>query len=149
MNGKQQHRFHWVLAVIFLLVTSFSSARAEDGMLSLQVLMIQAQNESAPIDRRLEKVEYKLRRVFGFQFYRYIGEGSVSLPQRGEGSVSLPDGHRLQIRLGGKGGHAEVRWFRNQEPLLSTSVGISRDAPIVLGGIPSNGGKLILVLTAK
>ncbi len=111
--------------------------------------MIQAQNEPAPIDRRLEKVEFKLRRVFGFQFYRYVGEGEVSLPSRGEGSISLPDGHRLQFRLGGKGGHAEVRWSQNNEPLLSTSVALSQNAPIVLGGIPSNGGKLILVLTAQ
>ena len=147
MNGKTHHRFYWLLAALALLAW-LPSARAQDGMTSLQVLMIQAQNESAPIDRRLEKVEYKLRRVFGFQFYRYVGEGNLSLPQRGEGTISLPDGHRLHIRLGGKGGHAEVRWFRNQEALLSTSVGLSRNAPIVLGGIPSNGGKLILVLTS-
>jgi hypothetical protein len=122
---------------------------ADDGLVTLQALMIQAQNESAPIDRRLEKVEYKLRRVFGFQFYRFVGEGNIALPSRGDGTISLPDGHRLQIRLGGRGGHAEVRWSRNNEPLLSTSVALSRNAPVVLGGIPANGGKLILVLTAQ
>ncbi len=135
----------WLVVAWFMLAPP---VHADDGMVTLQALMIQAQNESAPIDRRLEKVEYKLRRVFGFQFYRYVGEGSLALPSRGDGTISLPDGHRLQIRLGGRGGHAEVRWSRNNEPLLSTSVALSRNAPIVLGGIPANGGKLILVLTA-
>ncbi len=136
----------WLTALWLVLAPV---AQADDGMITLQALMIQAQNESAPIDRRLEKVEYKLRRVFGFQFYRYVGEGNLALASRGEGTISLPDGHRLQIRLGGRGGHAEVRWSRNNEPLLSTSVALSRNAPIVLGGIPANGGKLILVLTAQ
>lgn len=135
------------LVLVWLALAPF--ARGDDGTVTLQALMIQAQNESAPIDRRLEKVEYKLRRVFGFQFYRYVGEGNLALASRGEGTISLPDGHRLQIRLGGRGGHAEVRWSRNDEPLLSTSVALSRNAPVVLGGIPANGGKLILVLTAQ
>lgn len=136
----------WI-AVAWLMLAP--PVHADDGMVTLQALMIQAQNESAPIDRRLEKVEYKLRRVFGFQFYRYVGEGNIALPSRGDGTIALPDGHRLHIRLGGRGGHAEVRWSRNDEPLLSTSVALSRKAPVVLGGIPANGGKLILVLTAE
>lgn len=148
MNDKKH--IVWIgLLAAFFFVAGGAPVAADDRAVTLQVLMIQAQNESAPIDRRLERVEYKLRRVFGFQFYRYVGEGSVTLPARGEGAVSLPDGHRLQVRLGGKGGRAEVRWIRNDEPLLSTSVGLARNAPVVLGGIPSNGGKLILVLTAQ
>jgi hypothetical protein len=111
--------------------------------------MIQAQNEGAPIDRRLERVEYKLRRVFGFQYYRYVGEGSLSLLAGGEGTVALPDGHRLRVRLARGGGRAEVAWTRGDQALLSTAVGLARNAPIVLGGVPSNGGKLILVLTAQ
>jgi hypothetical protein len=141
----------WMLITLALAVSvlGFSpAAHGQENLVTLQALMIQAQNEPAPIDRRLEKVEYKLRRVFGFQFYRYVGEGNISLLPGGEGSIELPDGHRLHVRRGGKGG-AEVRWSRNDEALLSTSVNISRDAPVVLGGIPSNGGKLIVVLTAQ
>jgi len=124
-------------------------AMAQGDTVTLQVLMIQAQNDSAPIDRRLEKVEYKLRRVFGFQFYRFIGESSITLPPRGEGVVELPDGHRLRVRISGKGKNAEVRWFRNDEAQFSASVGIAKNSPVVLGGIPSNGGKLIMVLTEQ
>ncbi|HMP88592.1 MAG TPA: hypothetical protein PJ991_00240 [Kiritimatiellia bacterium] len=129
-----------------MMMPTLSQAQSET--LTLQALMIQAQNDSAPIDRRLERVEYKLRRVFGFQFYRYIGEGSVTLTSRGEGVINLPDGHRLQVRLRGRG-NAEVRWLKENEPQLSASVGISRNSPVVLGGIPANGGKLIIVITEQ
>jgi hypothetical protein len=141
----------WIMitSVLMTVGLGFIPARAQEKMVTVQALMIQAQNDSAPIDRRLEKVEYKLRRVFGFQFYRYVGEGSISLPPRGEGTIELPDGHQLRVRLGSKGGGAEVRWFRHDDPLLSTSVSLSREAPVVLGGIPSNGGKLIVVLSAQ
>jgi len=141
----------WIFStwLVMSVGLGFLPALAQEKVVTVQALMIQAQNDSAPIDRRLEKVEYKLRRVFGFQFYRYVGEGSVTLTPRGEGTIALPDGHQLQVRLGSKGGGAEVRWLRNNDPLLSTSVSLSRDAPVVLGGIPSNGGKLIVVLSAQ
>lgn len=131
---------------IFLLLFTPSPAHAE--AVQLQAMMIQAQNEPAPMDRRLERVEYKLRRVFGFNYYSYVGEGSLMLNAGSEATMSLPRGHSLRIRLGGKG-KAEVRWFRDGEALLSTSVGLSRNSPVVLGGVPSDGGTLILVLDQR
>lgn len=125
------------------------SMAGEPGLVTLQALMIQAQHEEAPIDRRLDKVEFKLRRVFGFPHYQYVGEGSITLPARGQGVIDLPNGHRLRVQLsGGRGSPVEVRWLQEKRPLLSTSVAIPRDAPVVLGGVSANGGKLILVLSA-
>lgn len=124
------------------------SGFAEDSPKTLQAMMIRAQHEAAPMDRRLERVEYKLRRVFQFPYYLYVGEGSIVLPAEGEGRILLPDGHALDVRVGGKG-RVEVRWFRGEEPLLRTSVSVSRNAPVVLGGVPSGEGTLILVLTEQ
>lgn len=121
---------------------------AEGQVTTLQAMMIRAQHEAAPMDRRLERVEYKLRRVFQFPFYLYVGEGSLALGNQGEGNIALPDQHKLHVRMGGKG-RVEVRWFRGDEALLSTSVSVSRDAPVVLGGVPSGDGTLILVLSGK
>jgi len=135
-----------LLPVVILIVSGPVEGRAE--AVALHAMMIQAQNDPAPMDRRLEKVEFKLRRVFGFHYYSYIGEGSLMLTPGSEGSMSLPNGHRLTIRLGGKG-KAEVRWFRGSDALLSTSVGLSRNSPVVLGGVPSDGGTLILVLDQR
>jgi len=132
--------------MVLLFFPAHTEARAE--ALTLHAMMIQAQNDPAPMDRRLEKVEFKLRRVFGFNYYSYVGEGSIVLGSGSEGTMSLPNGHRLTIRLGGKG-KAEVRWYRDSEALLSTSVGLSRNSPVVLGGVPSDGGTLILVLDQR
>jgi len=142
----------WLVALILTLLCtgSLASYGQNQGSVTIKVLMIQAQNESAPIDPRLERVEYKLRRVFGFQFYKYVAEGTVSLLAGGQGVIELAQGHRLQVNLGGgKGRNAEVHWMHENQVLLRTSVKLSGDGPLVLGGVPSNGGKLILVLSSK
>ncbi len=136
--------------VLLALATAFAPepVSAQGGPVTVQALMIQAQNESAPTDARLQQVEYRLRRVFGFLYYRYLGEGRVTLAEGAEGTINLPQGHRLAIRMSQQN-RAEVRWIRDGEALLSTGVALSRDAPIVLGGVPSNGGVVIVVLTVR
>ena len=64
--------------LICLCVCLFAEqVRAESDMASVQAMMILASNDPAPLDRRLEKVEFQLRRIFGFQYYRHFGEGAV------------------------------------------------------------------------
>lgn len=145
---------HKTFLAVLLGMTTYLTASCvlADGpqVVTVKALMIQAQNESAPIDRRLEQVEFKLRRVFGFQFYKYVAEGSITLSPGAQGTIALDNGHRLVVQLaGGSRNKAEVRWFQDQRPLLSTSVKLSRDGPLVLGGVPVDGGKLIVVLTAQ
>lgn len=134
-----------LVAALFLLGTP---VEAGERGLSLDVMMIRAQDESVPLDRRLEKVEYKLRRVFNFPFYRFEGQGGITLPEWGEGFINLPGNYRVWIRRN-SGNKAEISWFRGDQVLLSTAVGISRGSPVVLGGMPANGGKLILVVTPR
>lgn len=135
--------YGWMVLMVGLLWTTTASGQ---DIRNLQAMMIMAQHEMAPIDRRLERVEYKLRRVFQFPYYRYVGEGSIALMPGAEGTIRLPDDHELKVKAGGKG-RLEVRWTQRQKPLLSTSVSVSRNAPIVLGGVPQGEGRLILVLT--
>lgn len=130
------------------LLTGLLWATAASGqeIRNLQAMMIMAQHEMAPMDRRLERVEYKLRRVFQFPYYRYVGEGRIALSPGAEGTIQLPDEHLLKVKSGGKG-RVEVRWTRRDKPLLSTSVSVAKNAPVVLGGVPEGNGTLILVLT--
>jgi hypothetical protein len=123
-----------------------TSAASGQDIRNLQAMMIMAQHEMAPMDRRLERVEYKLRRVFQFPYYRYVGEGRIALSPGAEGTIRLPDDHELKVKAGNKG-RVEVRWTQREKPLLSTSVSVSRNAPVVLGGVPEGEGTLILVLT--
>lgn len=142
-------RTHMFLRMVgMLLLLTAGAARAQDGGMKLQAMMIQGQHEAAPQDQRLAGVEPKLRRVFQFPHYLYIGSGNASLAAGGDGRISLPQGHRLDVKHNG-GGNVQVRWFRGSEALLSTGVSVSRDGPVVLGGIPSGEGTLIIVLTER
>lgn len=144
MRGSILRIIAWVAVIAALGVPH---AGAQDAM-HLQALMIQAQHAPAPADPRLESVEFKLRRVFQFQHYRYIGEGRTSVSQGEESTMSLPQGHRLRVKATGPG-RVEVRWLRGGEALLSTGVSLSSDSPVILGGVPSGDGTLILVLSEQ
>lgn len=137
------------ISILLLLTLAASSAWA--GMVSLDAMLILASDDPAPLDRRLERVEFKLRPLFRFQYYRFLGEGSGSLNLPGETTVALGDGHYLQLRGSEKDDatRVEVRWFRGDQPLLNTAVNLKKGKPVILGGVPQGTGKLIITLTAR
>ncbi|MCB1070427.1 MAG: hypothetical protein KDL31_08725 [Kiritimatiellae bacterium] len=132
----------WLAGCLWLLLAVAAPAADQ-----IHALMIEASNEPAVIDRRLEKVEYKLRRVFGFPYYHFVAEQTVMAPSDGQVTVPLANGHRLI--LSGKGLRVTVQWFKNDEILLTTKVSLNKGSPVVLGGVPHGDGTLIVALTAQ
>jgi hypothetical protein len=138
-----------LLAVACLLATAGVS-RA--GMVTIQATMILASNDPAPLDSRLDKVEYKLRRIFGFEYYRHYGEGTALLNLPGDSILELGHGFRLAISASGSRDdkiRTSVQWFRGDEMVLNTTVGMKRGVPVILGGISHGGGTLIVTLVAE
>ena len=139
----------WCIWMVILLVGWAGPVLA--GMVNLDAMLILASDDAAPLDRRLERVEFKLRPLFRFQYYRFLGEGSGAFQLPGETSIALGDGHYLQLRGTAKddGTRVEVRWFRGDQPLLNTAVVLKKGKPVILGGVPQGNGKLIVTLTAR
>jgi len=138
-----------LLAVACLLATAAVS-RAEP--VTIHATLILASNDPAPLDSRLDKVEYKLRRIFGFEYYRHYGEGSAVLNLPGQSTVDLGHGFRLSISASGSKDdkiRTSVQWFRRDEVVLNTTVGMNRGVPVILGGISHEGGTLIVTLVAE
>jgi len=140
----------WVAALLaaWLAVPSAASARP----VTIQAMMILASNQSSAQDPRLDFIEYKLRRVTGFEYFRHYGEGSAVLNVPGVTEIELGHGYRLAINaLKAEGGKlkAHVSWLRDGTILLNTVVNMERGAPFALGGIAHEGGTLIVVLTAQ
>ena len=137
-----------LLAAACLLATAGVS-RA--GPVTIQATLILASNDPAPLDSRLDKVEYKLRRIFGFEYYKYYGEGTALLNLPGESTVDLGHGFRLSISASGSGDklRTSVQWYRGDEMVLNTTVGMKRGVPVILGGISHGGGTLIVTLVAE
>lgn len=131
-----------LIAAIWLALAGAAPAADQ-----IHALMIEASNEPAIIDRRLEHVEYKLRRVFQFPYYHFVAEQTVIAPADGQVAVPLANGHRLV--LSGKGLRVTVQWFKGDDILLTTKVSLNRGAPVILGGVPHGDGTLIVALTAR
>lgn len=121
------------------------------GTANFKAVMIYASDEPAPLDRRLEDIEYRLRRMLKFEHYKHSGEGSLTLNLPGSGVISLGNGHQLRVSATDAGGgkvRAQVQWVRGGQALVSTTVKLSRRSPAVLGGISERQGRLIVCLTA-
>ena len=137
---------------IVLLGLLLGPAASFGDRVTLQATLILASNDPAPMDHRLERVEYKLRRIFGFEYYTQYGEGSATVTVPADAVIQLGHGYRLAIRVkkGGKNKfRAQVRWLKGEKNLLSTSVAMKKGVPTVLGGPPHKGGNLIVTLVAK
>ena len=139
-----------ILAAIVLGLTVLGAAPAARAQMEIEAMLILASNEPAPLDRRLERVDYLLRPVLRFETYRLLGQGSVLLQMPASTSIALGDGHVLNIVSDrDRRNRVEVTWLRGNTRLLSTAVNLQRGKPAILGGVPQGDGRLIVTLMLK
>lgn len=136
-----------IIMILLALTTGWASAQT----VTMEAMLIHASDRPAALDYRLDKVEYRLRRIFGFEHYGFLGESRTLLTLPSQTTASLGHGYTLWVNAAGRDGRvrAEVQWRRGSEILLSTTVSQKRGVPAVLGGPPHDGGTLILVLEFK
>ncbi len=140
----------WLTVLLFgaLLLAAAPEARAQP--MEIEAMLILASNEPAPLDRRLERVDYILRPLLRFETYQLLGQGSVMINTPGTATIALGDGHVLNLRTGrDRGSHVEVTWQRGDARMLSTSVKLQRGKPTILGGVPHGNGRLIVTVSVK
>jgi hypothetical protein len=146
-------RFFSVLLLgVMLALSPLAPVAAADRPVALKATLILASNEPAAQDSRLDNVEYKLRRVFGFEYYRHYGESTAAVAVPGSTSLTLGHGNRLQIHISGAKDNrlrAQVQWFRGNDLVLNTTVVVDRRTPVVLGGVSHENGTLIVTLQAE
>ena len=148
-TGRPARALGFALLASLLLT---GAVTAEARPITLRATLILASDRGAPLDRRLEHVEYKLRRIFGFEYYKHYGEASAVINVPGSVTLSLGHGYRLLVHLtdGGKGRvRAHVKWLGHDQVLLSTAVNMKKNTPAILGGPSHEGGTLIMTLVAE
>ena len=151
MLVRRASRGRWWLGLLAMTCLLAGSASALARPVSLEATMILASNEPAAQDPRLDAVEFKLRRIFGFEYYRYYGGGSAIVNLPGATAIALGHGFQLSVSAGAKDGRvrAGITWLRGGEVVLSTTVNMERGTPVILGGIAHEGGTLIVTLVAR
>ena len=140
------------LAVLLaLLGMAMSPGAWAETRVRFKAIMVHASDEPAPIDRRLERIEYQLRRIFKFEHYKHVGEGTLAMTLPGSGTIDLGRGYSLLMNVSqGSEGRVstKVTWKKGGQVLLSTSAKIRRGSSAVLGGAGQGTGKLIVTLQA-
>ncbi len=115
---------------------------------NVDALLIHASDRPAALDARLDRVEYRLRRIFQFEHYALLNNTQSLLTLPSQTRLDLGHGYTLHINAAPRNGRvrAEVQWYQGRTRLLSTSVAQRRGVPAILGGPAYQGGTLILVL---
>lgn len=139
-------------ALWLCLLCCFAVAALAENLVSLEATLIQASDRQSAQDARLDFIEYQLRRMFRFEYYRYLGSARASVGLPGTVLLELGNEHRIRAVLtdGGRGRvRASVQWLRGDDVLLNTTVLMNRAAPVVLGGVGHEDGTAIVVLVAR
>ncbi len=136
-----------------LAVCLLGTAREAEAArpVTFKVILIEASDKPAPLDRRLDRVEYRLRRIFGFEHYRFLGEASQQTGLPATFRLSPGQGYTLDIeaRRGSDGIRTKVVWRKGGQAILSTTLVLHKGNPSVLGGPRHNGGTIIVSLSVE
>jgi len=137
----------WWVAIGLLAFGTAASAQT----VTLEAILIHASDRPAALDTRLDRIEYRLRRIFQFEHYGFLNETRTLITLPSQTRVDIGHGYALDINASSRDGRvrAEIQWYRGNQRMMSTSVSQRRNVPAILGGPPHNGGTLILVLEFK
>lgn len=137
--------WRWVPLAVVLGVACGGVATAAETAVPLSVRLVAADNSAqAKPDPGLEDILPLLQGNLPFTSYRLKLRRQTTLTEGGQ--VPLETG--LQLVFSGVRGTSFVATVRKQdETLVETRLTLRRDSPVVLGGIPADGGgKLIVVI---
>lgn len=134
--------------IILGLTCLWWTGLAQAQPLNMETRLIHASDRPAALDTRLDAIEYRLRRIFQFEHYAFLGETRTLLNLPSQVRVDLGHGYHLQVRARDRGGRvqADIEWFRGAQRLINTSITQRQGVPAILGGPPHDGGTLILVV---
>ena len=137
------------LALLCLLIPC---ATRGQQTVSLKAVMIYASDQPAPIDERIENIEFKLRKIFKFEHYLHYGEGRLTLTLPGSGTLRLGQGYELDVaasRGSGDNIKARISWRKDGVNLLTSTQAVGRRTPTVMGGVSHRQGTLIVTLVLE
>lgn len=126
-----------IIAVIFL--TAGLNAFAAGG---LSIKLVKATDgKNGQIDKELRNVAPALERNLAFTGYTVIAESSISLPADGKPAILGP----YIVRCKGDTKQLSIAVEHKSRQVLKTIASIAKGKPLILGGLPSDFGVLMLL----
>lgn len=128
---------------LLVALPSLVSAAASAGLGRVRAILIVASNEKGPVDPKLADYDANLRRILRFESFRWVAEGTATVPESGTATVSLVRDHRIE--LAGDGRTVRATWFEAGRRVIALALPEGR--PSILGGPPwSDKGEVCAVI---
>jgi opacity protein-like surface antigen len=145
---------HRSLALIIAIVVVMGAAPASHAAETVWSGLVIAENISQPqpIPSELNRIEGSLKRFFGYNQFKVIGQSQKVLKTGQEDWLATSKFFGLHVDARGesKGGYVlNLKLYKQKELLLETDAKVSKRSPLVIKGPQVGGGQLLLVLIVQ
>ena len=129
----------WIVALLGLL-----AGPALAGS-TLTIRLVEASNKGGGVSAELRDVADLLQNNLPFKAFQLLATKSVRLPASGD--IDL--GRGFTAHCEGPQRNLAVRVIRDRKPVLDSTVELQDGTPLILGGFPADGGKMIVILLVR
>jgi hypothetical protein len=146
---------HRSLAVVIsVLVPTMTAAPASQTAETVWSGLVIAENVTQPqsIPSELTRIEGLLRRFFGYNEFKVIGQSQKTLKTGQEDWLATSKFFGLHVDARGEtqdGYVLNLKLYKEKELLLETEAKLSKRSPLVIKGPQVGGGQLLLVLVVQ
>jgi hypothetical protein len=140
--------------VIFVLALTMTAAPALQAAEKVWSGLVIAENvtEPQPIPPELTRIEGLLKKFFGYNEFKVIGQSQKTLKTGQEDWLATSKFFGLHVDARGEtqvGYVLNLKLYKEKELLLETEAKLSKRSPLVIKGPQVGGGQLLLVLVVQ
>jgi len=141
----------FVISVFLLTMTAAPASQTAERVWSGLVI---AENVTEPqsIPPELTRIEGLLKKFFGYNEFKVIGQSQKTLETGQEDWLATSKFFGLHVDARGEtqGGYVlNLKLYKEKELLLETEAKLSKRSPLVIKGPQVGGGQLLLVLVVQ
>ncbi len=140
-----------IISVFVLTMTAAPALQAAETVWSGLVMADNAP-QPQPIPSELTRIEGLLKKFFGYNQFRVIGQSQKTLKTGQEDWLATSKffGLHLDARGETQSGYVlNLKLYKEKELLLDTEAKLSKRSPLVIKGPQVGGGQLLLVLVVQ
>ena len=146
------HRSLAVVISVLLLTTTMAPALQAAQTVWSGLVIAENVTTPQPIPPELTRIEGLLKKFFGYNQFKVIGQSQKILKTGQEDWLATSKFFGLHVDARGEteGGYVlNLKLYKEKELLLETEAKLSKRSPLVIKGPQVGGGQLLLVLVVQ
>jgi hypothetical protein len=146
------HRSLAVVIFVLLLTTIVAPASQAAEKVWSGLVIAENVTEPQPVSPELTRIEGLLKKFFGYNQFKVIGQSQKILKTGQEDWLATSKFFGLHVDARGEteGGYVlNLKLYKEKELLLETEAKLSKRSPLVIKGPQVGGGQLLLVLVVQ